>query len=143
MPVETWAKLVPELACSDLPTSLAFYCEALGFQCRFFRPEDGFAYLDWDGAQIMLEQQETAWRTADLEKPYGRGINLQIEVEDVGIVIARLKAAGITLFQEAQTAWYREDAIEHGQIECLVQDPDGYLLRFIQPLGTRPAQEEA
>ncbi len=142
MPVETWAKLVPELACSDLPTSLAFYCETLGFRCRFSRPEEGFAYLDWDGAQIMLEQQETAWCTGALEKPFGRGINLQIEVEDIAGLIARLTAAQIPLFQDAQTAWYREDEIEHGQIEVLVQDPDGYLLRFIQPLGTRPLAGE-
>ncbi|KJV09933.1 hypothetical protein VZ95_08275, partial [Elstera litoralis] len=77
-----------------------------------------------------------------LEKPFGRGINLQIEVEDLTILTARLSTSQVPLFQEAQTAWYRENDIEHGQMELLVQDPDGYLLRFVQPLGTRPAREE-
>lgn len=142
MTAETWAKLVPELACSDLTASLNFYCTTLGFTCRFSRPEDGFAYLDWGGAQIMLEQKENAWRTAALEKPFGRGINLQIDVEDLSLLTARLSAAQVPHFQDVQTAWYRENDIEHGQMELLVQDPDGYLLRFVQPLGTRPAREE-
>jgi lactoylglutathione lyase len=37
-----------------------------------------------------------------------------------------------------ETKWYRHDDIEHGQTQFLVQDPDGYLLRFMQDLGQRP-----
>lgn len=35
--------------------------------------------------------------------------------------------------------WYRSDAIEVGVRQFLVQDPDGYLLRFSAWVGDRPA----
>jgi len=37
-----------------------------------------------------------------------------------------------------EESWYEVGSDkEEGQIEFLVQDPDGYLLRFIEPLGER------
>jgi hypothetical protein len=54
-------------------------------------------------------------------------------------VLAALATAGLPLFRPPATSWYRDGGIEHGQTEFLVQDPDGYLLRFMQPLGERPA----
>jgi len=139
---DDWAPLVPELLVTDLARSLAFYWGPCGFRLRFQRPEDGFAYLDLHGAQIMLEQVSAeSWRTGRLVRPYGRGINLQIEVPDAAALCARLEAAGLPLFRPLTTDWYREGAIEHGQSQFLVQDPDGYLLRFVQPLGERPASQ--
>jgi catechol 2,3-dioxygenase-like lactoylglutathione lyase family enzyme len=75
---------VPELYCSDLERSLAFYVGLMGFAVQFRRPEERFAYLDRDGAEIMLEQPTgRTFFTAELEHPYGRGVNFQIEVADV------------------------------------------------------------
>ena len=92
-----WAALVPELLVADLGRSQEFYCGLCGFALRFARPEDGFAYLDLGGAQIMLEElAEEVWITAPLERPFGRGINLQIEVEDIAPLAARLVALGGT-----------------------------------------------
>ena len=34
-------------------------------------------------------------------------------------------------------SWYKGEGVEFGQLEFLVQDPDGYLLRFIQDIGER------
>jgi catechol 2,3-dioxygenase-like lactoylglutathione lyase family enzyme len=135
-----WAALVPELLVTDLARSLAFYRDACGFRVRFARPEDGFAFIERGRAQIMLEEiAEDSWTTAQLERPLGRGINLQIEVEDIAALHQRLLASGAHLFRPLATEWYREDGIEHGQTQFLVQDPDGYLLRFMQHLGERPA----
>ena len=64
-------------------------------------------------------------------------MNLQIEVDDLGQIEARLETAVWPLFEAVETVWYRDGDIEHGQRRFLVQDPDGYLLRFIQPLGER------
>ena len=76
-----WAALVPELLVTNLARSLAFY-DACGFRVRFARPEDGFACIERGKAQIMLEETaEGAWATGPLDPPFGRGINLQIEVE--------------------------------------------------------------
>jgi catechol 2,3-dioxygenase-like lactoylglutathione lyase family enzyme len=134
-----WAALVPELLVADLGRSQDFYCGICGFALRFARPEDGFSYLELGGAQIMLEEVSAeAWVTAPLERPFGRGINLQIEVEDIAPLAARLAAAGIVPFRALHEAWYREGEVEHGQAQLLVQDPDGYLLRFVEVLGERP-----
>ncbi|AQQ43651.1 VOC family protein [Burkholderia cenocepacia] len=136
-----WAALVPELICSDLAGSVRFYRDVLGFRIRFERPEDGFAYLELGGAQLMLEQQSPeSWLTGAMEPPFGRGINLQIEVDAVGPIHGRIVAAGVALFADPRTSWYRQDDIEHGQIEMLVQDPDGYLLRLVEILPERPVQ---
>lgn len=135
-----WARLVPELICSNFEASLAFYCDRLGFEVRFVRPEDGFAYIQLGGAQLMLAQQDDgSWSTGLLEQPYGRGINLQIETDDAGALRNRLIAGGTTLFRDLSAAWYRDGEVEHGQREFLVQDPDGYLLRFFDYLGERTA----
>jgi catechol 2,3-dioxygenase-like lactoylglutathione lyase family enzyme len=136
---EDWAALVPELLVADLVRSQDFYCGVCGFALRFARPEEGFVYLQLGGAQIMLEEVSAeAWVTGPLEPPFGRGINFQIEVEAVAPIAARLEAAGVVPFRALHEAWYREGAVEHGQAQLLVQDPDGYLLRFVEVLGERP-----
>jgi catechol 2,3-dioxygenase-like lactoylglutathione lyase family enzyme len=131
-----WNKMVPELLVSDLARSLAFYVELLGFSLAFQRDEPSFAYLDYDGAQLMLEQiHDGGWITAALEAPLGRGVNLQIEVDAVQPILERLHAAGVPLFREPRARWYTVGDHEEGQIEFLVQDPDGYLLRFCEILS--------
>jgi catechol 2,3-dioxygenase-like lactoylglutathione lyase family enzyme len=135
-----WAALVPEMLVVSLDRALDFYIGLCGFRLRHARPEEGFAYLALGQAQIMLEEiGAEVWQTGPLEAPLGRGMHLQIEVEDLTLLEARLTAAGWPLFRAPETAWYRDGAIEHGQRQLLVQDPDGYLLRFMQPLGERPA----
>ena len=73
----TWAQLVPEMLISDLSTSLRFWRDLCGFRVVFDRPEEGFAYLDRDGAQIMLDQRGLTrdWETGAMEAPFGRGVN--------------------------------------------------------------------
>ncbi|MSP50001.1 MAG: VOC family protein [Alphaproteobacteria bacterium] len=136
------AKLVPELYCSDMDRSLRFYTEVLGFSVRYARPEARFAYLEREGAEIMIEapgDPRRTWLTGELTRPFGRGINLQIEVGDVDALLARVSAAGVLLFWPLEERWYRRDHEEVGNRQFLVQDPDGYLLRFFQDLGQRPA----
>ncbi|AZV26876.1 bleomycin resistance family protein [Pseudomonas syringae] len=134
-------KLVPELMVTDLQASLTFWVSCLGFNIAYQRPEDGFAYLDLNGAQVMLEQVEPhagQWLTAELSKPFGRGVNLQIDVEVVAPIIERLGAAQVPLYKTCKDTWYRADDVEVGQREFLVQDPDGYLVRLVERLGERP-----
>ncbi len=50
----THATLVPELVVADLATSLRFWVDLIGFRIAYDRPENRFAYLDRDGAQVML-----------------------------------------------------------------------------------------
>src|SRR5689334_4939090 len=103
-------KLVPELYCSDLERSLAFYVGLLEFAVEFRRTEERFAYLDRNGAEIMLEQPVgRTFLTAELEHPYGRGVNLQIEVADVASLYAAVRASPWRVILELEDRWYRRD----------------------------------
>lgn len=135
------AKLVVELLVSDFAQSLRFYTEVLGFKQLYDRPEEAFAYLDRKGAQIMIVQHEPgderSWIAGDLVRPFGRGMNLEIEVEDVEALHASCLRHGARIFLAMEEKWYRRDALLLGVRQFIVLDPDGYLLRLSQSLGTR------
>ncbi len=139
-----FAQLVPELLVADIVASRRFYCEILGFDVAYERPENKFLYLDREGAQIMLaqlaEEPGEDWLTGPLQPPFGRGIHLEIGVSALDPMLERLKAAAWQLFRPPEEQWYRKDQGEVGQRQFLVQDPDGYLLRFAEDLGERPAR---
>jgi catechol 2,3-dioxygenase-like lactoylglutathione lyase family enzyme len=140
----SWAALVPELLVSDIERSLRFWRDMCGFTVLFERRDEGFAYLDLDGAQIMLDElgKTRDWLTAPLESPFGRGINLQVRVPAVEPALAALAHAGWPLFMEPEQKWYRTGEVETGVHQFLVQDPDGYLIRFSAYLGERSIAQE-
>ncbi len=134
-----FARVVPELMVSDIKRSIEFWCQCLGFEIAYQRWESGFAYLQHsDGAQVMVCQRDGTWETAEMENPYGRGINLQIMVDDIDPLIHSLSQAGAPFYQEPRTVWRRYGDREGGRHEFLIQDPDGYLLLFAKSLGERP-----
>jgi len=130
-------KLIPELSVANVRKSLEFYTGILGFTIEYSRHKDGFYFLSLEGSQIMIEEVNDTWWTGELEHPFGRGINFQIEVSDVSVLVERLDEGGVGLFRPVCERWYRGGDDEFGQIEFLVQDPDGYLLRFTQDIGER------
>ena len=129
------SKLVPELMVTNQAVSRDFYVRIIGFDVCYDRPAENFAYLDLGGAELMIEQETDLWPTPPRERPYGRGVNLQIEVEDLGAILTRLQQAGIPLFRPVEDAWYRASDRYVGNRQLYVQDPDGYLLRFFEDLG--------
>ena len=131
------ADLVPELSVRDLAASLAFWCGPFGFAVVFDRPEQGFACIQRGTARVMLDQLGTGrdWVTAPLEQPLGRGINLEIAVEDIAPILAALAAAGWPLFLDPEDKTYRVGDVSVTVRQFLVQDPDGYLLRFSERIG--------
>lgn len=133
------AGLVPELLVLDVTASRRFYVELLGFDVAYERPEEGFVYLARGRAELMLERYDPdGWVTAPMEPPFGRGISFEIEAPDTEALHDRLQAAGVDLFRPLHDAWYRRGDVELGNRQFLVQDPDGYLLRFAADLGSRP-----
>ena len=133
-------RLVPEMIVSDLARSLRFYCEVLGFRIEYQRPEHHFAFLSFHGGQLMLEQddlEESSWRVGPLQAPFGRGMNLSIKCPDVQGLVARFETAGHTLRKPLEERWYRSNDVLFGERNCLLLDPDGYLLRFAEDLGTK------
>lgn len=129
--------LVPELLVTDFQKSLKFYVEILGFKVLYDRPEKKFAMLSFEESKLMINERNGWWETGEMEYPYGRGINLQIDADNVLDLVNTLKQNNWELFQEIEEAWYRKNDKESGHKEFLVQDPDGYLLRFAQHLGER------
>ena len=132
--------MVPELDVSDLSTSLAFYVGEVGFAVAYERAAEGFAYLTLGDAHLMLETAEgegRRFRTAPLERPFGRGINLQIRVEGVADLHDRLVARGRPILIPLEERWYARNDTEIGHRQFVVADPDGYLLRFYEPLKVR------
>ena len=129
--------LVPELGCQDVLTSLRFYTDVLGFHVRYDRPEKGFYYLERQGAEIMIEQlDESSWVAAKAERPFGRGMHFQICTTDLAALYKTCKAAGDVIYRDWEETWYRVGDHFAGQIQFIISDPDGYLLRFEQELGT-------
>ncbi|WP_409076402.1 bleomycin resistance protein (plasmid) [Pantoea sp. C3] len=133
--------LVPEFSVSDWRNSKRFYCQILGFECVYERSEEGFCYLKLGEAELMIDQigegrtfegghQPTGY-------PFGKGVNVQILVPSITPLINSLSQHGVGLFLPVEERWYRVEAVESGNRQFIVADPDGYLLRFYQHLGTR------
>lgn len=135
---EYWNPMVPELSVSNFAESLNFYCEIIGFKIRNQRKNPNFVYLELEQVQIMLEQiHDGAWKTDELVWPLGRGVNFQIELSDISPIYKRIKTTDIKLFRDLNESWYDVGECLSGQREFLIQDPDGYLLRFSQYLGEK------
>ena len=135
--------LVPEFAVADWWASLRFYRDLLGFEVAYDRPEEGFVFLRRGDAQLMLYEigldRTFAVDDAPLERPLGRGMNLQIQVEAIEPLVAALEAAEVGLTLPPEEKWYRAKDRELGVRQFAVADPDGYLLRFSESVGTRSA----
>ena len=131
--------LVPELLVKNLDASLAFWCGPCGFTILYERRDEGFACLARDNAQVMLEEiaRGRNWIDGPLEPPFGRGANFQITVTSISHIKDALAAIHWPLFMDSEEKWYRVSDYEIGVCQLLVQDPDGYLLRFGEPLGKR------
>jgi hypothetical protein len=78
------------------------------------------------------------FRTAPLRHPHGRGVNFQLEVDDVDALHARVTALGYELVVPLEERWYRAGEVERGQRQLVVSDPDGYLWRPFQTLRVSP-----
>jgi catechol 2,3-dioxygenase-like lactoylglutathione lyase family enzyme len=131
--------LMPEIYVSDYEKSLHFYTEILGFKFEYGRENPMFAFLSYEGSQLMIQQIEADdEHIGVLEHPYGRGINFQINTSNIESLIESLKKNNYPLRKELKEYWRKtaNDAIT-GTKEFQVFDPDGYFLRFSQDLGEK------
>ena len=135
-------KIIPELLCSDLSTTRDFYVRTLGFAVLYERAAETFIYLSLEGADLMIEQVNgpgRRWITGELERPFGRGLNLQIEVEDVAGLYARVsREAAKFIYVPLEEKSYQCGDNSVLTRQFVVQDPDGYLLRFAQDTASSP-----
>lgn len=133
------SSLCPEFIVSDLKSSSHFYVNVIGFDIEFDRPEERFQYLSFGEAQIMLleDNDNQHSRTGPMNYPRGQGVNFSILTTDVLRIFEALKQYNYPTRIPIRDQWHRQNSIENGEKQLWVMDPDGYLLRFIQCLGSR------
>ena len=123
-------KLIPELSVSNIENSKQFYL-SLGFSILYERVEDKFCFLALDGCQLMIEEINDNWNTGKLEYTYGRGMNISMEVKDIDSIYYKVKEKAYPIFRDMQVDKYQVDDKVYFDKEFLIQDLDGYLLRFV------------
>ena len=84
-----------------------------------------------------IDKENNKWGTGKLEYPLGVGINFQIDVINIDDIYNKLKKEKYKIFVDVEDHWYRKDNVLMGCREFLVQDPNGYLLRFSQDLENK------
>lgn len=133
-----WNENIPELSVTNLENSLNFYKTA-GFEIKYNRTEDKFAFISLNNIQFMLQElsNNDKWNVGELKYPFGNGINFQLDVEDIDKIYNNFKNNNYTITFDIEENWYRQDSKILGNREFLIQDPDGYLLRFMQDLGEK------
>lgn len=100
--------------------------------------------MSFHGSELMIEEDRpregisALWIIEPLDYPRGRGLNISIECPDVSYLANKIEENGLELRKPIEENWYRENEILHGEKNLLIQDPDGYLLRFTEMLGTKP-----
>ena len=130
-----WNKIIPELSVTNLENSLKFY-NTIGFKIEYDRPENKFAFISLGEIQFMLQEfsDNDKWNVAPLTYPFGNGINFQLEVSNLDEIYNKLKNANYKITYDIEENWYRQDDKLLGNREFLIQDPDGYLLRFFEDI---------
>lgn len=121
--------LIPELSVTNIENSKKFYTE-IGFKIIYERKKDKFCFLQLEENQLMIEEINDNWNTGVLNYPFGRGINISMSIKDIDKYYKEIKEKNIKLFQEIKISRYQVNEIIYEDKEFLIQDPDGYLLRF-------------
>jgi catechol 2,3-dioxygenase-like lactoylglutathione lyase family enzyme len=143
-PKTGFSRSAVELIVTDQAASLAFWTGVLGFGVAYSRPAQKFAYLERvEGAQVMIYERDGDWETGAFVPPLGRGVVIQVSVDDVDQVSAGVRAAGVPFYVAPREKWRDWGDRLGGQREFLVQDPDGYLVMVSQRIGTKPLPEGA
>lgn len=123
-------KMIPELSVFDIEQTKRFYND-LGFKIEYERPEEKFVFMSFQDSQFMFEQiHDNGWNIGELIYPLGRGINFSIAVDDIEELYKLVKTLNLEIYRELNRSIYQVNGTEETQSEFLIQDPNGYLLRF-------------
>ncbi|PHN03250.1 VOC family protein [Flavilitoribacter nigricans] len=113
----------PVLFVRDLRTSLDYYCDVLGFhRPRLWGDPPNFAMPKRENMILMLSQPEDATRIAPNRDIW----DLYFWVQDARQLFAEFSGKGAVVQQEPI---YKS---EYGNLEFIIEDPDGYTLAFAQ-----------
>ena len=116
----------PIVYCDDLPRSLRFYRDLLGFRVTFSHPEQGepgFVALQLgEGAELALadvrDPDAVPLHGKTVRPSSGHGFELCVYADDVDDAVSALRAAGVRVLAEpADQPW--------GDRMAYVEDPQG------------------
>ena len=123
MPIQLRAAF-PIVYCEDLPRTLGFYRDVLGFAVDFAVPDEGepaFVSLKLGGSELALADvagQDTGTHGLPVRPVGGHRFEVCLHVEDVDAAVAELRAAGApVLVEPTDQPW--------GERLAYVQDPEG------------------
>ena len=114
--------LTPMLRTWDMPASIAFYVDVLGFVCTNASDEPAWASLQRDGIELMLSGPNT--HEGDTAPAFTG--SLYFRIDDAASLWAQVKDA-------ARVCYPLED-FDYGMREFALYDNNDYLLQFGQPL---------
>lgn len=118
----TFRRLTPMLRTPDLPGTLAFYRDVLGFELAAGALEHGWLSLRRDSAELMLSGLN------DHEGDTAPGFtgSLYLEVADVEALWEAVR--------DHASICYTPETFSYGMREFAVYDNNGYLLQFGMPV---------
>jgi len=123
--------LAPMLQIFDMPTSISFYCDVLGFETVSRSPGFGWALLELDGAQLMLNTAYDDGERPPVPDPARVAAHADTMIyfgsPDVDAVYAHLRAKGVDVKEPSITSY--------GFKALSLTDPDGFELVFHWPAG--------
>ena len=120
----------PVLCADDVHASAAFYREHFGFQPTF--ESDWYVSLRHPDAGTELAVLDPSHES--VPRGYGesaRGVLVNLELDDVDAVAARLEAAGVPIVQPLRSEPF-------GQRHVIVRDPGGVLVDVITEIEPSP-----
>jgi uncharacterized glyoxalase superfamily protein PhnB len=125
----------------DMPTSIAFYRDVVGFEVVSTNRDPNTDPADVDWALLRLNDVELMLNTAydhgerppvrDPRRVFGDGVCLYIGCRDVDAAYEHLRSHGIAATPPT--------VAPYGMKQLYVRDPDGYNLCFQWPHRTSPA----
>ena len=118
-------------------TEITLICE--GYSPSWHPRENKFVFISLNNIQFMLQElsDQNKWEIAELSYPFGNGINFQLEVSNIDNIYNNLVKNNYHITFPIEENWYRQGNRLLGNKEFLIQDPDGYLLRFFEDLGEK------
>jgi catechol 2,3-dioxygenase-like lactoylglutathione lyase family enzyme len=117
----------PVLLVADLPRSVAYFSERLGFECHVFGDPPNFATAARDAAVILIALSDQPERLVPHWQIVDKMWDAYIRVDDAEAIYAEVQERGAGIDYTIYDA-------PHGFREFGVQDPDGHDIAFGQRL---------
>ena len=114
--------IVPMIWTRELQETLDFYCNILGFTCREYSEEWGWAFIHKDECEMMIAQPN---EHTPFERPYFSG-TFYIKTDDVDTLWEQIK-------DKVKIAYDIED-FDWGMREFAIYDNNSYMIQFGQEL---------